>query len=89
MSLRPFLRFQVSRPGLFYDLSTGDSSRLRISPTSRGLRFPQLISREKDGGLLPVTQKRSQSHTLSISVPGVNPWVSMLIVVIGLAGQWV
>ncbi len=76
MSLRPFLRFRVSRPGLFYDLSTGDSCPLRIPPTSRGLRFPPLISREKHGGLPTVTQKRSQSHTAYISATGVSPWVS-------------
>jgi hypothetical protein len=35
------------RPGLFYDLSTGDSCPLRIPPTSR------------------------------ISATGINPWVSM------------
>jgi len=64
------------RPGLFYDLSTGDSYPLRIPPTSRGLRFLPLISREKHGGLPTVTQKRSQSHTLSISATGVSPWVS-------------
>ena len=63
------------RPGLFYDLSTGDSCPLRIPPTSRGLRFPPLISREKHGGLPPVTQKRSQSHASSISATGVSPWV--------------
>ena len=78
MSLRPFLRFRVSRPGLFYDLSTGDSCPLRIPPTSRGLRFPPLISREKHGGLPTVTQKRSQSHASYISATGVSPWVSTI-----------
>ena len=78
VSLRPFLRFRVSRPGLFYDLSTGDSCPLRIPPTSRGLRFPPLISREKHGGLPTVTQKRPQSHTASNSITGENPYVSIL-----------
>jgi hypothetical protein len=30
MALKPFLRFRASRPGLFYDLSAGDSCPLRI-----------------------------------------------------------
>jgi hypothetical protein len=30
MIMRSFLLFQGSRPGLFYDLSTGDSYPLRI-----------------------------------------------------------
>jgi len=30
VSLRPFLRFRGSRPGLFYDLSTGEFCPLRI-----------------------------------------------------------
>jgi hypothetical protein len=30
MALKPFLRFQDSRPGLFYDLSTGEFCPLRI-----------------------------------------------------------
>ena len=56
--MRSFLLFRGSRPGLFYDLSAGESCPLRIPPTSRGLRFPPLISREKDGGLPPVTKEK-------------------------------
>jgi len=50
MVMSSFLLFQGSRPGLFYDLSAGESYPLRIS-ASGGLRFPPLISREKDSGL--------------------------------------
>jgi len=69
---------RLSRHGrdLFYDLSAGDSCPLRIPPTSRGLRFPPLISREKDGGLPPVTQKRPQGRALPRSATGVSSWVS-------------
>jgi hypothetical protein len=42
--MRPFLRFRGSRPGLFYDLSTGESCSLRI-PDFVGLRFHPLLSR--------------------------------------------
>ncbi len=51
MVIRSFLLFQGSRPGLFYDLSAGESCPPRIPPINQGLRFPPLISREKDGGL--------------------------------------
>jgi hypothetical protein len=47
--MRPFLPYRGSRPGLFYDLSAGESCPLRILPRSQGvreLRFPPLISRE-------------------------------------------
>jgi hypothetical protein len=43
---------RLRRTGLFYDLSAGEFCPLPIPPTSRGLRFPPLINREKDGGLL-------------------------------------
>ena len=55
----PFLQCRGSRPGLFYDLSAGESCPLRIPPTSRGLRFPPLISREKHGGLPPGTSEKA------------------------------
>ncbi len=45
----------------------------RLRRASSGLRFPPLISREKHSGLPPVTQKRPQSHALSISAAGVSP----------------
>jgi len=51
MFMSSFLLFQGSRPGLFYDLSAGESCPLRIPPINRGLRFPPLISRENDSGL--------------------------------------
>ena len=60
--MRPFLLFRGSRPGLFYDVSTGDSCPLRILPRSFGareLRFPPLIRREKDSGLPPVTAEKT------------------------------
>ena len=59
MVIRSFLLFQGSRPGLFYDLSEGESCPLRIPPINRRLRFPPLISREKDGGLPPVTTEKT------------------------------
>jgi hypothetical protein len=55
--MRPFLQFRGSRPGLFYDLSAGESYPLRIS-ASGGLRFPPLISREKNCGLPPITSEK-------------------------------
>ena len=58
MVMSSFLLFQGSRPGLFYDLSAGESCPLRIS-ASGGLRFPPLISREKDSGLPPVTTEKT------------------------------
>ena len=58
MVVRSFLLFQGSRPGLFYDLSVGESCPLRIS-ASGGLRLPPLISREKDSGLPPVTSEKT------------------------------
>ena len=74
-TLMSFLRFQGFWPGLFNDLSAGEFCPLRIPPTSRGLRFPPLISREKDGGLSPVTQKRHQGRALPPGAMGVSPWV--------------
>ena len=68
VALKPFLRFRASRPGLFYDLSTGEFCPLRIPLASSGLRFPPLISREKNGGLPPVTAKRPQNHPLPIAL---------------------
>jgi len=59
MVMRSYLTFQGSRPGLFYDLSVGESCPLRIPPINRGLRFPPLISREKDSGLPPVTSEKT------------------------------
>ena len=52
-TLMPFLTFQGSRPDLFNDLSAGEFCPLRIPPIDRGLRFPPLISREKDVSLSP------------------------------------
>ena len=72
--MRSFLLFRGSRPGLFYDLSTGDSRPPRLSgsrwraglppphslPTSReSCGFPPLISREKHSGLPPVTPEKT------------------------------
>jgi hypothetical protein len=66
MVMRSFLLFRGSQPGLFYDLSTGDSRPPRLSgsrwraglppphslPTSReSCGFHPLTSREKDSGL--------------------------------------
>ncbi len=81
-TLMSFLTFQGSRPGLFNDLSAGEFCPLRIPPTSRGLRFPPLISREKDGGLSPVTQKKHQGLPLSLSATGVSPCASTV------SGKW-
>jgi len=75
-ALMSFLPFQGSRPSLFNDLSAGEFCPLRIPPTSRGLRFPPLISREKDGGLSPVTQKKHQGLPLSPNAMGVSLGVS-------------
>ena len=58
MVMRSSLQFRGSRPGLFYDLSAGEFCPLRIS-ASGGLRFPPLISREKDNGLPPVTTEKT------------------------------
>jgi hypothetical protein len=52
----PFLAYRGSRPSLFSDLSVGEFCPLRILPRSllaRELRFPPLISPEKDEGLPP------------------------------------
>jgi len=58
--MRSFLLFRGSRPGLFYDLSTGDTCPLRIlSHKSGELRLPPLISREKDSSLPPVTTEKT------------------------------
>ena len=60
--MRSFLLFQGSRPGLFYDVSTGESCALRILPRSKGakeLRLPPLVRREKDSGLPPVTAEKT------------------------------
>ena len=58
--LMPFLPYRGSRPGLFRDFSAGEFCPLRILPTSRELRFPPLISREKDEGLPPgISEKAS------------------------------
>jgi hypothetical protein len=62
--MKSFLRFRVSRPGLFYDLSAGEFCPLRIPLTGSGLRVPPLISRETDGGLPTVTQKRPHNLLL-------------------------
>ena len=59
MFMSSFLLFQGSRPGLFCDLSAGESCPLRIPPINRGLRFPPLISRENDSGLPPVTSEKT------------------------------
>jgi len=58
--MRFFLLFRGSQPGLFYDLSTGDTCAPSAFPsTGSGLRLPPLISREKDGGLPPVTVEKT------------------------------
>jgi hypothetical protein len=45
MALKPFLRFRASRPGLFYDLSAGDSCPLRIPlAPSRGSGLGAAVS---------------------------------------------
>jgi len=59
MVIRSFLLFQGSRPGLFYDLSAGESCPLRIPLINQGLRLPPLISREKNSGLPPVTLEKT------------------------------
>ena len=61
MVMRSFLLFRGSQPGLFYDLSTGESLPPPHSlPTSRErMRLPPLISREKDSGLPPVTTEKT------------------------------
>jgi len=59
MVMRPYLSFQGSRPGLFYDLSVGEFCPLRIPLINQGLRLPPLISREKDSGLPPVTSEKT------------------------------
>ena len=58
MVMKSYLSFQGSRPGLFYDLSVSRQAGLRISAPG-GLRLPPLISREKDGGLPPVTSEKT------------------------------
>jgi hypothetical protein len=52
--MRSFLLFRGSRPGLFYDLSGGDSCPLRIPSRTRGLRPPTSHS-SKDLMPLPDT----------------------------------
>ena len=65
----PFLSCRGSRPGLFNDLSAGESCPLRILPRSllaRELRFPPLISPEKDEGLPPgILEKASAPMSIS------------------------
>jgi len=56
--MRPFLQYRGSRPGLFNDLSTGDSYPLRISALG-GLRLPPLINRKKNGDLPPRTLEKA------------------------------
>jgi hypothetical protein len=57
---RHFLAFRGSRPGLFCNLSAGKFCPLRILDFVE-LRFPPLISREKNSGLPPVTSERASS----------------------------
>jgi hypothetical protein len=73
-----FLLFQGSRPGLFNDLSAGESCPLRIPPMNRGLRFPPLISRKKNGGLSPVNQKKHQGLGLGSRDMGMSRCLSTL-----------
>lgn len=59
--MMPFLQYQGSRPGLFYNLSVGEFYPLRILASSFGaveLRFPPLIRREKTKSSHQVSQKR-------------------------------
>jgi len=73
-----FLLFQGSRPGLFKDLSAGESCPLRIPPITRGLQFPPLVSRKKNGGLSPVNQKKHQGLCLGSRDTGMSPCLSTL-----------
>jgi len=66
--IRSSLRFRGSRPGLFCNLSAGDSCPLRILPLPRELRFPPLISCEKHSGLPPVTAEKTLSLLKNCSV---------------------
>jgi len=59
MVMKSYLSFQGSRPVLFYDLSVGESCPLRTPLINQGLRFPPLISSEKNSGLLPVTSEKT------------------------------
>ena len=67
----PFLSYRGSRPGLFSDLSASRffEAGLRILPRSllaRELRFPPLISSEKDEGLPPgILEKASAPMSIS------------------------
>jgi hypothetical protein len=62
---RHFLAFRGSRPGLFCNLSAGEFCPLRILDFVE-LRFPPLISREKDEGLPPgIAEKAPASISVS------------------------
>ena len=65
----PFLSYRGSRPGLFSDLSAGEVCPLRILPRSllaRALRFPPLISPDKDEGLPPgILEKASSPESIN------------------------
>jgi hypothetical protein len=68
IALKPFLRFQDSRPGLFCDLSAGESCPLRIPlAPSTGSELGAAVSPAdksgKNSGLPSVTAKRPQSHS--------------------------
>ena len=64
--MMPFLQYRGSQPGLFSDLSMGESCPLRILDFVE-LRFPPLISHEKHEGLPPGIQEKVSA---SISDPG-------------------
>ena len=70
---KSFLRFQGSRPGLFYDLSAREFCPLRCSPapSEREPGLPPQISREK-------TAASHQSHSEKTSPPFFNPISSHL-----------
>jgi hypothetical protein len=55
--MTPFLQYRGSRPGLFSDLSMGESCPLRILDSVE-LRFPPLISQEKTAASRQAFQKR-------------------------------
>ena len=70
---KSFLRFQGSRPGLFYDLFARETCPLRCSPapSEREPGLPPQISREK-------TAASHQSHSEKTSPPFFSPVSSHL-----------
>jgi hypothetical protein len=67
MALKPFLRFRASRPGLFYDLSAGDSCPLRIPlAPSTGLGLWAAVSPTDKSGK---GQRPPASHLKKVPKP--------------------